>query len=332
MLSTNRLRAVLGICTLLSVPNLSSAQVLDQDVLSSTVWISYEAAPPAADTGKSKAQPKGSPAAKSAQPTFFGGTGFLLFAGIGFSKGRVFLVTNKHILPPEGRQQDIKVRVAVRNPDGSARVDEVSVPIVGPDGKYLASVRVHPDPETDVAAVNIAFAAFRAKFQLLIDAMLSRQYLDPSALMTSDKIRSSGVGMGSPVYIVGFPDALFDPRNISPVLRAGTIATDPLEGFNFNQELRRTIAFPEHVNGFLVDANIYPGSSGSLVLLAPDCAARNGGQEAKNANSRPAILGIVAGSIPILDSSLHSYSRIGLGIVYSADAIREVLQAFDRAP
>jgi hypothetical protein len=48
---------------------------------------------------------------------------------------------------------------------------------------------------------------------------------------------------------------------------------------------------------------------------------------------RPYILGIVSGSIPIFDASLPSggaYYRIGLGMVYSADTVREVLDSFPR--
>ncbi len=329
MSCTKWLGTALGICLLFTAPKVLPAQVLDKAVLNSTVWISYEVASPSADAGKLQVRPGAAPSPQSAQPAVFGGTGFLFFEGIGYIRGQVYLVTNKHILPPEGRQQDIKIRVAVRDRDGSTRVDEVSVPIVGSDGKYLESVHFHPDADTDVAAVNIGLAAFRAKFQVLMDAMMTGKYLNTSMLMTSDRIRSSNVGMGSPVYIIGFPDALFDPRNDSPVLRAGIIATDMLEGFNFNQNLRRTMAFPEHVNGFLIDANIYPGSSGSLVVLGPECAAGSRA-DATNSGWHPSILGIVAGSIPILDTSLHSYDRIGLGIVYSADTIKDVIQSFSR--
>lgn len=322
------LAIVLVVGMLFTIRKPSTAQTLDKSVLNSTVWISYEVPSLAADGGNLQS-PQGAIPPRSTQSALFGGTGFLFFQGIGYSKGRVYLVTNTHVLPPEGREQDIKIRIAVRDQDGAARIDVVSVPIVGHDGRYLDSVRVHPDPDTDVAAVNIAPEAFGAKFQLLIDALATGKYLNTSMLMTSDRIRYSGVGMGSPVYIVGFPDALFDPRNVSPVLRAGIVATDPREGFNFNQNLRRTIAFPEHVKGFLIDANIYPGSSGSLVVLGPDCRAEKS-EDRKDTNGHPLILGIVAGSIPILDAALRSYTRIGLGIVYSADAIRDVIRSFDR--
>jgi hypothetical protein len=294
-----------------------SAQLLDKSVLNSTVWVTYQSEATPAEPATAT-----SPGKKAAPASEFGGTGFLVFHGVGFTKGQVYLITNKHVLPPEGKQQDIRVRVAVHDKDGSVKVDSVSVPIVGADGKYLDSVRVHPDPDTDVAAVNIAPAAFKAKFDLLINAITTRKYLDMSMLMTTEKLKETDIGPGAQVYVVGFPAAIFDPRNVSPILRHGIISTEPRDGFNFNEELRRAIAFPEHVDGFLIDSGVYPGSSGSLVVLGPD--------PTKKGDWQPVILGIVAGSIPYYDASIRSYERIGLGIVYSADAIKTVLDSFER--
>jgi hypothetical protein len=303
----------------------TEAQSLDKSVLNSAVWITYqdEARPePAKSTSNS------SMAQRSEPPALMGGTGFLLFQGVGYTKGEIYLVTNKHVLPKEGKPKSINIRVAVRDRDGKHRVEEISIPIVGADGKYLNSVRVHPNPDTDVAAVNITPAAFGAKLQLLVDAVLSHKCLDVSMLMTSERLKQSTIDAGAPVYVVGFPAALFDPRNVSPLVRIGYISTDPREGFSFNENLRRNLNFPEHIDGFLVDANVYPGASGSLVLLASDPLANSSATAKSTATPQPTILGIVGGSIPIFDESLHSYERIGLGLVYSADAIRQVIQSF----
>jgi len=316
----------LAICVGIALPRVS-AQSLDKAVLDSTVWISYQVE--ASPAGSNQLHSPGTAAAKATPAAVFGGTGFLLFHAMGITKGQVFLVTNRHVLPPEGKQQDIKVRVVVRDRDGAARLEAVSVPVVGSDGKYLRTVRLHPDPDTDVAAINIAPAAFGSRFQLLIDAVTTGKYLDTAMLMSSERIRAAGLGMGTPVYVIGFPAALFDPRNVSPILRLGLIATDPAEGFTFNDDLRRVQQYPEHVDGFLIDANIYPGSSGSLVVLAPESMAK-GERDPKSPEWRPAILGIVAGSIPMFDASLRAYERIGLGIVYSADTIQEVINSFSR--
>ena len=299
----------------------ASAQVLDKVFLNSTVLISWVGTNPATTSKASSQRPPAPP-----QPVgVINGTGFLVFGEVGISKAKVYLVTNRHLLPPEGQPKDIQLRLVVRQSDGAARIDEISVPIVGSDGKYLPSIHLHPDPATDVAAVNISSAAFGSKFESLIAAIMTGRYLEKSMLLPKERMGAEGIGLGSQVYILGYPAAIVDPRNVSPVLRVGVISTDPQDGFNFNQELQRSMGFPEHINGFLLDANIYPGSSGSLVVLATESCGCN------NSPSRRAyILGIVSGSIPIFDSSLNVFSRIGLGMVYSADTIREVLDSFSR--
>jgi len=296
----------------------ASGQVLDKIFLNSTVLITYSVtAPGSVDSSATPTKPQ--------QPLVVNGTGFLLFGEVGISKAKVYLVLNRHTLPPEGHPKDVQLRMVVRENDGTSKIEEISVPIVGSDGKYLPSVRLHRDPTTDVAAVNIATAAFGSKFESLIEAIKTGKYLNSSMLLPTQKMSAEGIGVGSQVYVLGYPAAIFDPRNVSPVLRVGVISTDPQEGFNFNEELRRTMNFPEHMNGFLLDANIYPGSSGSLVVLANENCGCN-----KSSGQRPYILGIVSGSIPIFDASLRAYSRIGLGMVYSADTIREVLDSFSR--
>ncbi len=307
-------------CTLLMCAG-ASAEVLDKIFLNSTVLISYPVtAPRTANANSSASNP--------AQQVLgvMNGTGFLLFSDVGISKARVYLITNRHVLPPEGEKKDIQLRVVVRQNNGSAKIEEISVPVVGTDGKYLPTVSVHSEPTTDVAAVNIGPSAFGSKFNVLVEAVTTHKYLNTDMLLPTASMAAQGVGVGSPVYILGYPAAIFDPRNVSPVLRVGVISTDPEEGFNFNQELRRSMHFPEHIDGFLLDANIYPGSSGSLVVSAPEtCNCSSQGQA-----HQVYILGIVSGSIPIFDASLNSYSRIGLGMVYSADTIRQVLAGFGK--
>ena len=303
----------------------SSRATVDRMMLNSTVLITYPVtAPPATPT-----TPTAKPSSGEKPPQVLGmmnGTGFLLFRNIGVTKGSVYLVTNRHVLPPEGAPKEIQLRVVIRQEDGTPKIDQISIPIVGANGKYLPTVRMHKDPATDVAAVDIGPTAFGSKFQVLIDAVMTGRYLKTSMLMPTSQFKDVGVGIGSQVFILGYPAAIFDPRNVMPVLRVGVISTDPSTGFNFNEELRRTMNFPEHMNGFLIDANVYPGSSGSLVMSVPEACEPKLNEQPRP----PSILGIVSGSIPIFDASLRSYERIGLGMVYSSDTIKEVLDSFMR--
>jgi len=305
----------------------AQAQMIDQAVLHSTVLISWDM-----DASEAQQGAGGRPTG----PAVSRGTGFLLFEDLGYTKGKVFLITNRHNLPPEGKPRDIRVRVVVRDSDGSSRVEEVGVPVVGPNGRYLSTVRVHPNPDTDVAAINIATTAFASKFEVLVDAIRTGKRLDTSMLMPTQKLGAADIGLGSQVYVLGFPAALFDPRNVSPVLRVGVISTDPGNGYTFSQDLRKATGLPGHVDGFLIDSNVYPGSSGSLVIAVPEAQNEKSSPEkpgdkhiGNNLSWRPRIVGIVAGSIPLFDAPLRSYERIGLGIVYSADTIREVIRLFD---
>ena len=300
----------------------ATGDVLDRTFLNSIVLISYTVtAPPAPAATKS--------GSGSQAPQVMGvmnGTGSLVLRDIGIAKGAVYLVTNRHVLPPEGAPKEIRMRVIIHDDDGTAKIGEINVPIVGADGKYLPTVRVHKNPATDVAAVDISTLALGSKIQVLVDAVTTGKYLNPAMILPTKRFRTAGLGLGSQVYLLGYPAAIFDPRNVLPILRVGVISTDPQAGFSFNDELRRTMNFPEHIDGFLIDANVYPGSSGSLVISVP----KDGAPGSPAANRTPAIVGIVSGSIPIFDASLRSYERIGLGMVYAADTIKDVLDSFGR--
>lgn len=123
--------------------------------------------------------------------------------------------------------------------------------------------------------------------------------------------------MGDEIYILGFPDAIHDPRNAYPILRSGTVSTLPRLGFSFSEVLRNQFGLPPQIDGFLIDAEIFPGSSGSLVLRKPI-----------NYEAIPYVVGIVSDSSTIKDGQLNSEQRMGLAVVYSAHAICDTLKQF----
>jgi hypothetical protein len=134
----------------------------------------------------------------------------------------------------------------------------------------------------------------------------------------------------NPHRLLQYPSAIFDARNVSPILRTGVIATVPSEGYAFNDALRKKFNLPDRIDGFLIDANVFPGSSGSVVILKQQSTTigPKGDTIVSSAKKIPYILGIVSGSIPISDTALGTTQRMGLGIVYSAEAIRAVIELF----
>ena len=250
------------------------------------------------------------------------GTGFLVFRKIEDGKGHVFLITNKHVIPPEGEKQSISVRVNIKTESNQPKVSLVEIPVVGDDKRFLPYVKVHPNKDADVAAINITDFVNQQNIQGM--------WLPQTIFGTKDKLKAENITIGDEIFLLGYPQAIFDPRNVFPILRQGTIATVPQEGYAFNNEIRKKYDLPAKIDGFLIDANVFPGSSGSLVILKQQSTiiGPQGQTVVSGAKKIPYLLGIVSMSIPIIDVNLGSVQRMGLGVVYSVETIQEVIEAF----
>ena len=249
------------------------------------------------------------------------GTGFFVYRPIESDDGHVFLITNKHVLPPEGTTKSIRIRVTVGSADNPA-VRFAEVPVVGQNGKYLTNVKLHPKQGFDVAAVDVTDTIMKEGIQ--------GTWLSLDLFSTPQRLKNENITIGDEIFLLGYPDAIFDARNVWPILRIGVIATVPLEGYAFNDALRAKFSLPDRIDGFLVDANVFPGSSGSVVVFKPQPMTMGPGGSAvvSSAKKTSYVLGIVSGSIPISDTALGTKQRMGLGIVYSADVIRSVIELF----
>lgn len=254
------------------------------------------------------------------------GTGFLIAKEFSEGKLHVFLVTNKHVLPREiecncpdiNYEKSVSIRVNIQK-EGKLEVKFVDVPVLGRSGKYLPSVRLHTT--ADVAVVNIT--------KSIIQHGIKQAWIPDLLLATKDIFEKQEIGIGDEVFLLGYPQSMYDPRNVSPVLRAGVIASSPITGYVFNDEIKRRWGLPDKIDGFLIDASVFPGSSGSLVILKPQGFVMDDkGNLVMGPKRNPYLLGIISGSIPIEDEALGSRQRMGLGVVYGADVIRETIEQF----
>ena len=200
------------------------------------------------------------------------GTGFLVERRIAnprinvystkkYNLAKIFLVTVKHVLPREGEKQSITIRVNTQF-DNRPEVREIRVPIIGDNGRYLPSVRVN-DKNFDVVAVDIT--------REVTGNNIEGVWLPYDIFITKDKLIAAGVTVGDEVFLLGYPAAIFDPRNVWPILRKGIISTVPSEGYAFNDGLKKRFGLPDQIDGFLVDANVFPGSSGGPVASSILC-------------------------------------------------------------
>lgn len=109
------------------------------------------------------------------------------------------------------------------------------------------------------------------------------------------------------VVFVGYPLGYFDETNNVPILRAGRIASIPKIDF---------VGQPQ----FLIDAQVYPGSSGSPVFVPW------GGQYFFVGMLGKAYIRSAPLELQDLAVKPVITSYVGLGIVYKPDAIMEVVE------
>jgi len=138
-----------------------------------------------------------------------------------------------------------------------------------------------------------------------------------------------GLDVLEEVIFIGYPSGMFDKKNLLPIMRRGTTATPVQIDYEGNPI-------------FLVDASVFPGSSGSPVFIC-NC----GSYSDKKGNiilgsSRLFFLGVIAQvvtrieygeiklmPIPTLQIPItETQQMIDLGIVYKSSAVIEVVQDF----
>lgn len=220
------------------------------------------------------------------------------------------LVTNKHVL---GDFSQVTFRmVAAENGGPCQRATQISVSEIVPGETWVG----HPDENVDVAVMP---------FIGVLNAMASngaapfyRAFRPENFLTQAQAEELDGIEQ---VLFVGYPNGLFDTASWMPIVRRGQTATPIYNDYR---------AQPS----FLIDASVFPGSSGSPVVIYDRgmYVTRSG---ATTIGSRFFLAGIVAavhtrevlGQIILTQGTPAAAfnDMIDLGIVYKARAIQETV-------
>lgn len=244
------------------------------------------------------------------------GTGFI-FNYVKNDKHFLFVVTNKHVI-----KDSTKGMLAFNQSDGKkpilGKVFEIEYSNF--ENQWIS----HPQEDIDVAIMPFAPVLNELSKR---GVQIFFRPVTPD-LIPSDKSISEDIDAVEDIIFVGYPCDIYDSRNLLPVVRRGITATPISVDFKGKPT-------------FLIDASIFPGSSGSPVFL---CNIGSYSPKGKGlvVGNRIFFLGVVAsvfirkdlntielidiptGKIPVVPTT----QMVDLGIVYKSIVIKELIEEF----
>jgi hypothetical protein len=180
------------------------------------------------------------------QRQFFEVIGTALFVAVDQHAG--YIVTAKHVFyEPEKNWHPTEVRLRFAWQEDKSLFDETGVTLTlrDADGKDLWKAL---DDGSDLAAI-------------VPPADIKNS--SPHAIWVTDFATDADLFMGASVVVLGYPGVVGNEYLVRPILRQGIVAwTNPIDPMK---------------QIFMVDANVYPGNSGSPVFKIPIGPTKGGG-------------------------------------------------------
>jgi len=188
----------------------------------------------------------------------------------------IWLVTNRHILLPRVKEVDTvpaQFTFHLRIVDSKGKIDWLPVNLNRAEIKKRAKVYL---PSVDVALVRIE--------DLITGYAQSNVPIAFSTVGEDDfpGANKLNVEVTSDIIVAGYPRGFYDNFNKFPIVKAGIIASRWLAPFQGEPK-------------FLIDAKLFPGSSGSIVLSKPVNSVIEKGQLFTSKEKRYCFLGVFSG-------------------------------------
>ncbi|UXN07522.1 trypsin-like peptidase domain-containing protein [Bartonella sp. HY761] len=251
------------------------------------------------------------------------GTGFFYHKLLKNNYVSIFLVTNKHVLE---NAQNVNISMFTSKKDGNGYdvADYDNLQEINISGEQLAifsDKHISDDVDIQIIFMNVILSPYANNGinNLYFKALDSN--LIPN-LKQLEKLFSF-----ESIVFVGYPNGQWDEVNHLPIIRTGTSASVLSKDFNGKPH-------------FLIDASVFPGSSGSPVFIAN--ANSYVSRDGLVVGSRLLFLGVIAkvyqrvdaGDIivvPAPTSVVHKAiinQMIDLGIVMKAHTVEETIDMF----
>jgi hypothetical protein len=227
----------------------------------------------------------------------------------------MWLVTNRHVILGEPGKELLPTSVTFHL--RQIAKDKLEwLPIILDASEVARRTRCHANPKVDVCAISILdLISDRAK---TVPNLIQWSGVSASDLPNED---SPLVDVGDDVLIVGNPRGFYDDVNLVPIVKAGVIASKWDAPFG-GQPI------------FMIDAKLFPGSSGSMVITKPKDFAIIGGVPKVATQKHFNFLGIYSGEpfqqqapVDLEDFVIIRKAGFNLGVVWYARLVEEVLNS-----
>lgn len=241
------------------------------------------------------------------------GTGFIVTCrGIDGEEVHL-LVTNKHIVK-DSVTCCLTFTVADQSSSGYQPLvgKSTSATVCGEDYKWT----YHPSVSVDIAVMPLThildFLIEEGKMPFF-RSIPTTLFPSPDDIQNLDAVEE--------ILFVGYPKGIYDKTNNLPIFRKGITATHPCIDFN-------------GMPAFLIDASVFPGSSGSPVLIYDDGPWRTKSGRV-NPHGRVLFLGVLQGICKYDDKIILEgicgnptttiRQMLDLGTVYKARTVQETI-------
>jgi hypothetical protein len=240
------------------------------------------------------------------------GTGFVY--AVNTSSGVAhYLVSNEHVF---AGASELAIRMVKAGDDGQPELGSATqARIIG----FNDSIWIgHPDVLVDVAVIPL--------YSILVN-MIERKEPPFFRAVSPDVSLDVGIKVDldalEAITFIGYPNGLYDTANLLPIARRGTTAT-PI-----------TVDY-QGKPAFLIDASVFPGSSGSPVYIVNQGIYTDRLGNSTFGRSRLVFLGVLAavhtrkvgGHVEVAPTALMATfdEPIDLGIVFKARCVDECVQ------
>lgn len=193
-------------------------------------------------------------------------------------------------------------------------------PIVLTKEDIKATLRLHTESNIDVALIDVS--KYYQNYCKKAAENNPEKYILPLSLsnLKLPEENALEIDVTSDVIVASYPKGFYDDWNKFPIIKSGIIAS----GWNFSFKGQPI---------FQIDAQLFPGSSGGLVISKPTNLAMIDGKICTNQNKDYVFLGIYSGEyywkeiIEVIDGKqIEKHNSYGLGNVWYSYLVQDIIK------